>query len=342
MTRPAQGYSKAARAFFLAVLWLLVISALHLYLNGEGKAKHRVLMGYMPVITNLAAPLVDAASKDREVQFEAMKFASFAEMGEAFRAGHIQVAFIIAPLSIIMHQQGVPLKVVYIGNRHESTLVVRKDVSGKTLSDLEGSAIAVPIRYSGHYLAIRRYLRQHGKDQKAIRILEVPPPDMPAALASGGIDGYFVGEPFASKSLYGGIARRFLDVEDIWPGFICNLVIVRDDLIRTHPEWVQALVDGAVRSGLWAENHLEEAIGVVSKYWGQDPNVIRYAFSNPLGRIRFDQYAPRLEELQDMAQEMVHSGLLAGLPDLSGLVDDRFARAVDPRPAGTLPETIPP
>jgi NitT/TauT family transport system substrate-binding protein len=340
MIRSVQGSSRVVRALFLAILWLVVISCLHVYLNGERKMSNRVMMGYMPVVSNLAAPLVDVASRGRKVEFEAMKFASFAEMGEAFRSGHIQVAFIIAPLAIAMYQQGVPLKVVYIGNRHESTLVVRKEVSGRSLSDLKGSSIAVPMRFSGHYLAIKRYLRQHGLDQQAIRIEEIPPPDMPPALATRAIDGYFVGEPFASKSMYAGNARRFLNVEDIWPGFICNLMIVRDDLIRARPEWVQSLVNGAVRSGFWAENHLEDVIGLVSKYWGQDPNVARYAFTNPPGRIRFDQSTPRLEELQEMAQEMVLSGLLEGLPDLRGLLDDRFARAVDSRPVAALEEIM--
>ncbi len=340
MIRLPQIRSGIFQTLCLAVFWLIVISSLHAYLNGERKPANRVLMGYMPVITNLAAPLVDAASRGREVEFEALKFGSFAEMGEAFRAGHIQAAFIIAPLAIVMHQQGVPLKIVYIGNRHESTLVVRKELSGKSLSDLKGSTLAVPIRYSGHYLAIKRYLRQHGEDQQAINIREVPPPDMPAALSTGGIDGYFVGEPFASKALQAGNARRFLDVENIWPGFICNLMIVSDDLIRARPEWVQTLVSGAVRSGFWAQDHVEDTLSLVTKYWGQDPNVVRYAFTNPPGRYRFDMSTPHVEELQEVAQEMVQCGLLQGTPNLSGLVDDRFAKQVDPKPVATLQEIL--
>ncbi len=340
MIRSIWGSSSAVRVVCLAVVWLIAISSLHAYLNGESKAGKRVMMGYMPVIANLSAPLVAAASKGQDVQFEAMKFASFAEMGEAFRAGHIQVAFIIAPLAIAMYHQGVPLKVVYIGNRHESTLVVRPDVSGQTLGDLRDRSIAVPIRYSGHYLAIKRYLRQHGQSQQGVRIVEIPPPDMPAALATGGIDGYFVGEPFASKALHAGIGRRFLDVEDIWPGFICNLMIVREDLIREHPQWVQTLVSGAARTGFWAQDHVEDVIRVVSEYWGQSPDVTRYAFSHPPGRIRFDRYRPRQDELQEMADEMVHSGLLEKAPDLKGLVDDSFAAGVVPQPVATLEEVI--
>jgi NitT/TauT family transport system substrate-binding protein len=324
----------------LAIAWLALISCLHAYFNGESKPPNRVVMGYMPVVTNLAAPIVAAATKGKEVQFEAMKFASFAEMGEAFRSGHIQVAFVIAPLAITLYQQGVPLKIVYIGNRHESTMVVRTDIPGQNLSDLSGYTIAVPMRYSGHYLALKRYFRQMGQDQQAPRIVEIPPPDMPAALTSGGIDGYFVGEPFASKALQAGIARKFLYVEDIWPGFICNLMIVRDDLLRAHPEWVQALVSAAARAGFWARDHEDDAIRVAAEYWGQSPDAVRYTFEHPRGRFRFDRFQPIREELQEMADEMVKSGLLETHPDLTGLVEDRFARAVSPQAVATLEEVV--
>ena len=60
-------------------------------------------MGYMPVITNLASPLLDYATRDGDgVRFRALKFASFAEMAEALRNNQIQAAFMIAPLSIVL------------------------------------------------------------------------------------------------------------------------------------------------------------------------------------------------------------------------------------------------
>ena len=333
--------SSGARAIALAVLWLGAISLLHARYNAERPAPGKVMMGYMPVIANLAAPLVDLVTRDKETHFEAVKFGSFAEMAEAFRAGHIQAAFIIAPLSIVLFQQGVPLKVVYIGNRHESTLVVRNDSSCETLDCLAGKCLAVPIRYSGHLLAVNRSLRSLGLDPKSIQLIEIPPPDMPSALSTGAIDGYFVGEPFAGKSLLNGTGKRLLDVESIWPKFICNLVIVRDDLIGSHPDRVQTLVSAAVRSGLWARSHIDEAVDIVSRYWGQDPGVARYAFEHPPGRVRFDLYTPIVEELEEVALEMRNAGLLEGEPDLRDMVEDRFAKAVDVVPVDSIEDILP-
>jgi NitT/TauT family transport system substrate-binding protein len=254
-------------------------------------------------------------------------------MGEAFRSGHIQAAFIIAPLAVVLFEQGVPLKIVYIGNRHESTLVMRAGVRCELPSDIAGKTIAVPLRYSGHFLALKRYLREHGLDRE-VNIVEVPPPEMPATLASSQIDGYFVGEPFASKALASGAGKRFLDVESIWPGFICNLLIVREELIRSHPQWVQELVTIAARSGLWAGKHVNEAAKIIAGYWGQDSRDIQYVFSHPPGRFRFDRYVPVPEELSEMTEEMRRDGLIMGRPDVGAMVEDRFAKAVQQDFAG--------
>lgn len=336
-----KSFPAGIRVIGLSLLWLGAISLLHAHLNFERATERATLrMGYMPVITNLAAPLIDHASKQSDLRFEAIKFPSFAEMAEAFRAGHIEVGFIIAPLAVALHKQGVPLKVVYIGNRHESTLVVKQESPIQKLDDLAGKTLAVPIRFSGHLLAIKRYFREAGYGDSAVRIVEIPPPDMPAALSAGGIDGYFVGEPFASKSIQSGVARRLINVESIWPKFICNLMIVREDLVRSHPDRVKRLVSSAIRSGLWAQTHQDEAIELVAGYWGQNPEMVRYTFNTPPNRFRFDLPVPSVDEMQTIASEMRRSGLLDEDYDVTKLIDDRFAREINTQDNPSVPDIM--
>jgi NitT/TauT family transport system substrate-binding protein len=317
--------STGLRIGVIAFLWLVLVTWSHMVLNKECRFKNRVIMGYMPVVSNLAAPLIDFATKGDDLYFEALKFSSFSEIGEAFRSGNIQAAFILAPLALMLFDQGVPLKIVYIGNRHESTMVVRASARYDSASDLIGKTIAIPLRYSGHYLALKRYLREHGLIPSDVRIIEVPPPEMSVALAASEIDGYFVGEPFASKALETGIGKRFLDVESIWPRFICNVLIVRQELIEAHPEWVQKLVETAIMSGFWAQDHVDEATAIVSSYWGQEPQLIQYAFSNPPNRFRFDLYTPKAEELDEILQGMRQEGFVTGKLNGQALLEDRFA-----------------
>jgi NitT/TauT family transport system substrate-binding protein len=233
----------------------------------------------------------------------------------------------IAPLAIVLHQQGEDVRIIYIGNRHESTLVARKSLGIDDMRSLAGHTVAVPMRYSGHNLGMLRAMEDLGMPA-AINIVEMNPPDMASALASGVLDAYFVGEPFAAQTIVSGDARVVTYVEDIWPQFICNLVIVRQDFIRRRPRAVRRLVQTAMRSGIWAEDHPAEAADIASRYWNQSTDLIRYALTTPKNRIQYELAVPQVSEIQQLADLMVRFHLIDD-NDIDGLVEDRFAREAD-------------
>lgn len=325
-TRPRRA---ARRLAAVSLLWLGSISALHYWRNGDPATRRVVRMGHMPVLSNLSCPLLDKASEDADVRFVALKFSSFAELGEAFRNGDIEAAFIIAPLPVVLRSQGLGLRIVYIGNRHESTLVARRELGlgpGQA-ARLAGRTVAVPLRFSGHTLALRRLLSRHGGDPSAVRVVEMPPPDMPSALQNGSLDAYFVGEPFAARSVQAGFATVVERVEDGWPGFLCNVMIVHETFLQRDPALARALIQGAVRASLWSREHKREAIAVASRAWGQPVELLAYALDTPPDRVVFDQSTPRVNEVRELVDEMVQAGLLEAsrAPAASDLVDDRLA-----------------
>jgi len=233
----------------------------------------------------------------------------------------------IAPLSIVLKQQGEDVKIIYIGNRHESTLVARKDLNVTQLSDLSGKTLAVPMRYSGHNLSILQLMEENGLTGK-INIVEMNPPDMASALISGALDAYYVGEPFAAQTLRSGDASLVHYVENVWKYFICNLVLVRQDFIENNPEIVQMLVQGAARSGIWAGKNPQKAARIASEYWNQPMDIVEYALTAPKKRIVYDQFAPKREEMQHMADLMVRFNQIEH-NDISDLIEDSFAKAAD-------------
>jgi NitT/TauT family transport system substrate-binding protein len=144
-------------------------------------------------------------------------------------------------------------------------------------------------------------------------------------LAAGSLDAYYVGEPFAAKSLKSGSADLVLHVEDVWPNFICNLVIVKQGTIERDPKLVRKFVQGAARASLWAGKHQEQAAEIAAKYWSQTPEVAQFALSSR--KVVFDHFLPKQEELQQIADLMVKHGLIAN-NTIKGLVDDQFAASV--------------
>jgi len=308
-----------------AVIWLIAISGAHYWLNFDHGTREVVNMGYMPVVTNMAAPLLDYTSQEGdEVRFKAMKFSSFAEMGEALRNDKIQVGFMIAPLSIVLRQQGEDVKVVMVGNRHESTLVARKELGVKNIDGLAGRTVAVPMRFSGHNLALRRMIEERGMSAD-VNIVEMNPPDMAAALDAGVLDAYFVGEPFAAKTIKEGKANVVAYVEDYWPRFMCNVVVVRQSLIDRDPGLVARMVESATRANLWAKDHPEQAAKILSKYWNQPEEFVLWTLTNPPGRFKYDMYEPVEQEFQEMAQLMVRYKLVEK-DEIGGLVEPRFTK----------------
>ncbi|MDH5324641.1 MAG: ABC transporter substrate-binding protein [Gammaproteobacteria bacterium] len=310
---------------FGTIAWFVLISVLHFKINVDEGERQVISMGYMPVISNMAAPILDQASKENgKYRFKALKFSSFAEMAEALRNGEIHAAFMIAPLSIVLHQQGESIKVVLFGNGNESTLVTRKGLNIKSLHDLRGKQVAVPMRYSGHNLSILELINKNGLEGE-IKVVEMNPPDMASALASGVLDAYYVGEPFAIKTLKSGDSELLFYAEDVWPHFFSNLTLVKQDFINKDPAAVKALVHGAVRAVQWAKRNQTQAAKISSKYWNQPLELVTYALENPPNRTNFDRYVPQMDEMRKIVRLMKQFGLTDSI-DVEGVVDDSFAR----------------
>ena len=59
--------------------------------------------------------------------FEPVRFSGWPELKEAFLSGYTQATFILAPMAMALREQGVPIKIVYLGHRDGRTMMVHKD-----------------------------------------------------------------------------------------------------------------------------------------------------------------------------------------------------------------------
>ena len=89
-------------------------------------------------------------------------FQGFPEIKEALISNRVQAAFIVAPLALALRAQGVPIKIVYLGHRYGSAVVVRKDGPIKTFADMRGRTIAIPSRFSDERLLLFRAMKVVG------------------------------------------------------------------------------------------------------------------------------------------------------------------------------------
>ena len=105
-------------------------------------------------------------------------FQGFPEIKEALMSNKMQAAFMVAPMAIALRAQGVPVKIVYLGHRYGSAVVVRRDGPVKQFSDLRGRVIAVPSRFSDERLILFRALRVNHMNPKDLHMVEMAPPDV--------------------------------------------------------------------------------------------------------------------------------------------------------------------
>ena len=321
--------SPLVRYFLLAVAAVVVLGLLRTRpwsARVPQSERETLAVGFLPVTCHLTCPVTDYASKtSRSTRFESQRFTDFPTVVETLKSGRLDATFMIAPLAMKLREQGVGVRIAYLGHRDGSTVMVRKDLTEvKSLRDLKGRTFAIPSKYSNQNLVIHKLMKDEGLSPEDIRFVEMPPPDMPGALASKAIDAYFVGEPHCARAELDGSGRVLYHAKDIWPRFISCVLVVTDKLIQERPAVVKDLVRGIAESGEWAETHRADAARLVSPYFRQDEKLLRYVLTQPPDRVSYRQLTPEDDEMQAIADMGLEAGILEHRLDVKGLVDRQF------------------
>lgn len=325
---------------FVVLAWLVVITAAHFFVNVDWSIvlndrlpveKRKLNVAYIPVTCHLTCPVTDyiSAYSQSGALFVPRMFQGFPEIKEALMSNKMQAGFMVAPMAIALRSQGVPLKIVYLGHRYGSAVVVQKRGNVRKFSDLKGKTIAVPSRFSDERLIVYKALRDNKMNPGDVKIVEMAPPDVAGALAAGAIDAFSMGEPFPSQAEMGGYGRVLFHAREYWPDFISCVLVVRQDVIDTRPEAVQVLVDGIARSGLWLEKgrkYRDHAADFVGKfYYNQNPKLLRWALTNPLDRVMYTPLSPRKADFELIRDLMLETRTLDRNIEFEEYVDTRFA-----------------
>jgi NitT/TauT family transport system substrate-binding protein len=292
---------------------------------GKAHAKEELTVGFLPVTCHLTCPVTDFATKtSTSTRFVSQRYTDFPTVVETMKAGRLDATFMIVPLAMRLREQGVKVKICYLGHRDGSTVMVKKDSDIHSLKDLAGKTFAIPSKYSNQNFVIHKKLEEEGVDPSTIHFIEMPPPDMPGSLAVGRIDGYFVGEPHAARAEIDGTGRVLYFAKDIWPHFISCCLVVTEKLIDEKPDVVRDLVRGIAQSGEWAETHRLEAAKVVAPYFVQDEKLVRYVLTEPPDRVSYRMLTPTDEELQKIQDMGIKLGVLEKKVPMSELIDRSF------------------
>lgn len=261
--------------------------------------------------------------------YEPVRFSGWPELKEAFISGHTKATFILAPLAMKLRQQGIPIKIVYLGHRDGTALMVQRESDIYAFKDLKGKRLAVPNRFSNQFLVIFKALKDYSMTMKDVEILEMPPPDMPAALYAKAVDLITSGEPFMGQTELDGYGRVLYQAKELWPNFISCVLAVNESVINEHPEWVQQMVDGIAKSGKWLEGGMDHrmaaAENVAKFYYNQQPRLLRFVLSKPPDRVTYANLRLAQQEFEHIAELALEAGILSGPIAFEEYADPQFS-----------------
>ena len=306
------------------------------------QAPKPLLVGGLPVTCNLTLPVACAASSADKgapatsgALFEFSKYSGWPEIKESLMTGRIKAAYMLAPLIMDLADSAIPVKVVSLGHRSGAVIMVHTDSPYKKFKDLAGKRVAVPSRFAVDYLFLRKMLAKEGMTLKDVQVVEMAPPDMPAALYAKAVDAYATGEPFGAVAQKAGYARPLSMTRDEWPNYICCVLTVRDELVKENRPLVQQLVNYVQGAGTWldaAAAHRAKAVQIAAgpKFFNQDPNVLQFVMDNPSDRVTYGDLRLIKSEFEELMELSIAAGTIKHHSRYENYVDESFVKAIAP------------
>ena len=299
-------------------------------------------VGGLPVTCNLTLPVAcesraraNAQAGTAQFAYSYSKYSGWPEIKESLMAGRIQAAYMLAPLVMDLADKGIPVKIVSLGHRSGAVIMVRTDAPYQQFRQLKGKRVAIPSRFAVDFLFLRKMLALENMSPADLEIIEMPPPDMPAALYADAVDAYCTGEPFGAAAQSAGYARPLRMTRDEWRNYICCVLTVREELIQANRPLVQDLVNMVLGAGVWLDqqqSNRDKAVAIAAgrQYFNQDPNIIKFVMENPTDRVTYGDLRMIREEFEELMQLSIQAGTIKQPIAYEKYMDESFAKVSHP------------
>ena len=239
----------------------------------------------------------------------------------AIMSGQYQFGFSNNTSLLLARGQGLPLRAIAPGSASTGKVgedfagvVVRADSAIQSAKDLAGKSVSINTLNNIGDTVIREAVRQDGGDPAAVNFVELPFPDMPAAVAEGRVDAAFVVEPFLTIAEQQG-AR---DVSSVYAVATENLSVATyftsEQMLQSDPDMVEAFSEAMVESQRYATENPDEVRRIITTYTQIDPGLIDQltlpAFPDEIN----------VDSIQVLADLALEDGLLKEKADVEALV----------------------
>ncbi|HEV7871278.1 MAG TPA: ABC transporter substrate-binding protein [Modestobacter sp.] len=258
--------------------------------GGDGGTADTGASGDLTVVSVGAIPIVDVAPlylgvergifADHGLQVEPFLAQGGAAIVPAVVTGQAQFGFSNITSLLQAEARGVPLALVAPGSGATgdpdadfAAVIVRSDSPVQDAADLAGRSVAINSINNISDTVIRQAVRQAGGDAESVKFVELPFPNMVAAVADGSVDAAFTVEPFATVGKGQGMRAVASPYTQTHPDLTVAGYFTSDQYAADNPDAVQAFAEAMVEAQQYATDHPGEARAVLGSYTQIDPAV---------------------------------------------------------------------
>jgi bicarbonate transport system ATP-binding protein len=240
----------------------------------HGLEKVNLEIGFLPLTAS--APIIIAKEKGFFAhhgldEVNLVRESSWRGVQDGIAGGYIDAALMPSGMPVWMTVGGmgkpIPVATSLTMTRNGNAIALDKrfaDQGIRTLSDLKQFLHKTPDKKhifgvahpaSSHNLLLRYWLASGGIDpDHDVEILSLPPAQMIANLQSGSIDGYSIGEPWATRAVVEEIGYEIATDIEVWNGHPGKVLGVREDWALTYPNTHVALVKALLEACQYCAN----------------------------------------------------------------------------------------
>ena len=232
------------------------------------------------------------------------------------------------------YHDGLPLRIIWVMNISAGADAIIARPGIRRLADLRGQRIGVEQTAVGAYM-LQAALEQAGMQASDVSVVPLPLDEHLSAWHGRRVDAVVTFDPVRQTLLNEGGVTVF-DSRAL-PGEIVDVLVARDETLQCCARRITQLLDSQRRALAYLAEHRDDALARMAQRPGVASADMAAALNgmvlpNATGnRALLDGASPGLvRTAQQLAQTMHQHGLLARIPDTTGLVDARFVREMQP------------
>ncbi|MDG4797882.1 ABC transporter substrate-binding protein [Micromonospora sp. WMMD1082] len=290
---------------------------------GGAEGTTKVKVGAIPIVD--VAPLHLGVSKgffaEEGIEVEVVNTTGGAAAVPGVVSGEFDFAFGNVVSLIVARSQNIPLRAIAEGNSSTGEqggdfggVVVPADSPITGPAELAGKTVAVNNLKNIGDTTVRASIRKAGGDPSGVQFVELPFPDMPAAVSGKRVDAAWIVEPFFTVAQDQGarvIASNFVDTA---PDLTVAAYFTTERTIQEKGDLTRRFTAAIEKSLTYAQEHPDEARAALLTYAQIDPAVAE--------KITLPGWSGQInrESVQTMADLMLADGLISQQVDIAELL----------------------